>query len=371
MAKVYCPRCKSEVLLPEKSSTVVGITISEETPGSYELPLKNTNTAHNNKESKPMNNMNFDIETLAKMVAAQLSANAEKVPVDDIPLATAKKVPVKVENLKDGTIDKNHWAENSVFYGKQICGYAYNPYMIRRFLPAQFTDLVKRYNGNVHKGITIEYPYMYSIEYTLEEVRKLAMLEKRDLIAFDERSQIFTVEACRSIFSKYIDDVIDTLWAKNADFVRCNKVGKLYSDGIKGFGWINIGTVAETIVNHKIVKVMETTDEFNTIINHLKNLKAALNPLYRRLTYKDIYKFMTANPLIKVPADTKKSKDFMDCFIKAGAYYTLKQQFMFDDTVWFRGYNGRTAVEHLRKALRSRQMGYQIYAMYKEVNRIK
>ena len=101
MAKVYCPRCKSEVILPEKSSTVVGRTISEETPGSYALPLKNNRTTPNNKENKNMNN--FDIETLAKMVAAQLSANAAQISTPaqstPAPLNTATPAKVKLDEI--------------------------------------------------------------------------------------------------------------------------------------------------------------------------------------------------------------------------------------------------------------------------------
>ena len=372
--RVYCPKCGSDVELPEKSRTIIGRTISEETPGSYALPLKNKETKQNKKEMEDMNTNNFDIETLARMVVAQLSANATKIdPVHNVHLCEVEKKPIDTSGLKDsGKIDKNRWAENSVFYGKEICGYAYNPYMIRRFLPAQFMELVKMYNGNVHKGIANEYPYMYSIKYTLEEVRKLAMLEKRDKIAFDERKMIFTVDKCRSIFTKYIDDVIETLYEKMNDFVNYNRVGREYKDGVKGFGWITIGTVEETIVNHKVVKIMNTTQEFKTIIDHLKNMKETLNPMWSRLTYKDIYKVMTVNPLINVPAETKKSKDFMDCFIKAGSYYTLKQQLMFDDKVYFKGYKGREAVNLLRSYINKKEcMGYMIYAMLKEVNHIK
>ena len=375
MARVYCPRCKSEIILPEKSSTVVGRTISKETPGSYALPLENTN--QNNKERENMNmNSNFDIEELAKMVAAQLSANAKQnaqeqrysAPVNvTTPVKAASPVKADVGNLENSTeVDRNHWAENSAFYGKEICGYAYNPYMIRRFLPAQFEQLMRKYNYNVHKGITKEYPYMYSIKYTLEEVRKLAMLEKRDKIAFEERKHVFQINQCRNIFVKYLDDVIEKLWNDADEFVRCNKVGKEYWAGIKGYGWVKCGKVGETIVRHKVVKTLETSDKFKEILKDLNDLKEKIDNRYH-LSYADLYKWMNERPLINVPAETKKSMDFMDCFIKAGAYYTLKQKLMFDSRVSFKGVSGRKAVELLRHYLMRRTEGYVIYAMLKEV----
>jgi hypothetical protein len=80
---------------------------------------------------------------------------------------------------------------------------------------------------------------------------------------------------------------------------------------------------------------------------------------------------MSAKDLIKVPAETKKSADFMDSFIKAGAYYTLKQKLMFDDKVYFKGLNGRLAVNKLRDYLNRNVQGYVIYAMLKEVEGIR
>ena len=388
-AKVYCPQCGSEVKLPEKSSIGIGMTISKETKGDFALPLervRNNNTTEygtkmtteygtnnnnnvENKESKIMNNnmsMNgFDMETLAKMVAAQLSGQ-------NVQTQTVVKnySNVDVTKLNDCPTDKNHWAENSQLYGKEICGYAYNPYMIRRFLPSQFNQLITKYNGNVHRGITVEYPYMYSIKYTLEEVRKLAMLEKRDKIAFDERKLLFPLNKCKQIFSEYIDTVISNI-TKEADvFALRNKVGKTYSFGVKGFGWIKAGVVAEKIENHKVVKYLEITDDFKKVFDYLNDLKTRVNRRWN-YSYADLYKDMSARPLIKVPETHKKSSVFMDCFIKAGSYYTLKQQLMFDNNVYFKGNNGRNAVNLLRNYLNNGYEGYKIYAMLKEVNNIR
>ena len=376
MSKIYCPQCGSEVLLPEKSSFGFGVTISKETKGDYALPLetvRNNNVTNNNnvekKENKIMNNnmngMNgFDMETLAKMVAAQLSG--QNVQTQTV----AQNAPkVDVTRLNDCDTDRNHWAENSQFYGKEICGYAYNPYMIRRFLPSQFNQLIQKYNGNVHKAITVEYSYMYSITYTLEEVRKLAMLQKRDKIAFDERRYVFNLVQCKKIFTEYINNVITHLNNEANTFVRCNKVGKEYNCGVKGFGWIKAGIVAEKIENHIVIKYLEKSDEFKKVFDYLNTVKKDITRCH---TYKDLYEAMpTAKKLIKVPAETKKSRDFMDCFIKAGAYYTLKQQLMFDETVYLKGDRGRTAVQRLRQYLLSGYEGYRIYAMLKEVNNIR
>ena len=376
MSKVYCPNCGSEVRLPEKSNIGIGMTISKETKGDYALPLetvRNNNVTNNNnvekKEKEIMNNnmngMNgFDMEALAKMVAAQLSGQSVQTQT------VVQNAPkVDVSRLNDCETDRNHWAENSQFYGKEICGYAYNPYMIRRFLPAQFNQLIEKYNGNVHKAITKEYPYMYSVKYTLEEVRKLAMLQKRDKIAFDERKYVFNIRQCKKIFTDYINAVIEHLEKETNEFVAYNKVGKEYRCGIKGFGWIKAGVVAERIKNHKVVKYFEKSDEFKRVFDSLNDLKKEIE---RCWTYKALYEVMPAtNKLIKVPEEHKKSIDFIDCFIKAGSYYTLKQQLMFNENVYFKGERGRTAVIKLRNFLERGYEGYKIYAMLKEVNNIR
>lgn len=378
MAKVYCPKCGSEVVLPEKSSTVIGRTISEQTPGSYALPLKQKEEQINNKEKKNMNNGgNFDINELARLVAEQLMSNTKKEDscAHNAAIYNNTNLEKDLESIENDVndldcvknTDRNHWAENSKFYGKEICGYSYNPYMIRRFLPAQFEQLMKKYDYNVHKGITVEYPYMYSIKYTLEEVRKLAILEKRDKIAFDERRLIFTINKCSNIFVQYIEAVINHLWEDAQKFVDTHNVGKEYRTGIKGYGWVGCGKVVETIVKHRVVKTLEASDKFKEILKYLKDLKEKIENRYH-LSYADLYKWMSERPLINVPAETKKSKDFMDCFIKAGAYYTLKQKLMFDGKVIFKGKKGRHAVMLLRTYLQ-RSEGYQIYAMLKEVNR--
>lgn len=374
MSRVYCPNCGSEVKLPETSSIGIGMTISKESRGDYTLPLetvRNNNVNENNVEKKEINtmeNMNgmngFDMETLAKMVAAQLSG--QNVQTQTV-VQNAPKVDVT--KLNDCDTDRNHWAVNSQFYGKEICGYAYNPYMIRRFLPAQFNQLIDKYNGNVHKGITKEYPYMYSITYTLEEVRKLAMLHKRDKIAYDERKFVFTLGKCKGIFKEYIDNAITHLNNEASAFARYNKVGKEYYCGIKGFGWIKAGVVSERIENHRVVKYLAKTNDFKKVFGYLDKLK---NEIDRAWNYKDLYEIMpVAKNLIKVPAETKKSRDFMDCFIKAGSYYTLKQQLMFNNNVSFKGHSGRMAVAELRKYLERGLEGYRIYAMLKEVNGIR
>lgn len=383
---VKCPNCGTTFV--KGDGKLVKPEIDLDTGDCILVPkeIHNDNVKRINKENKTntqkeevknmsnnMNMGNFDMEMLAKMVADKLMGNSSdlntphKVDLTKASPEQKKKYhinnPVNSTTITVGKVDKNGWAKNSQFYGTEICGYAYNPYMIRRFLPAQFVGLMEKYDGNVHKGITNEYTYMYSIEYTIEEVRKLAMLQKRDRIAFEERSQIFTIVDCRNIFATYIDKVIDYIWEQINEFVKLNKPGKEFKNGFKGYGYFSWGTVDEKIVKHKVVKVFNCSEELKRV---MKNLEEIQKEVLRTYSYKNLYETMKSMKLIKLPKETKKSKLFMDCFIKAGAYYTLKQMLMFDNTVHFKGLTGRAAVERLRLYLNSGDPGYVIYACLKE-----
>ena len=388
---VKCPNCGTTFV--KGDGKLVKPEIDLDTGDCILVPkeIHNDNVKRINKENKTntqkeevknmSNNMNignFDMEMLAKMVADKLMGNSSdlntphKVDLTKASPEQKKKYhinnPVNSTTITVGKVDKNGWAKNSQFYGTEICGYAYNPYMIRRFLPAQFLGLMEKYNNNVHKGITEEYTYMYSIEYTLEEVRKLVMLQQRDQIAFDERSKVFTIIDCINIFADYIDKVIKNIWDQIDDFVDHNRPGKEFKNGIKGYGFFSWGTVKETIINHKVVKVFNKSEDLKRVIKNLENME---NFIMHTYSYKVLYETMKGMKLIKLPKETKKSRIFMDCFIKAGAYYTLKQMLMFDDTVEFKGLKGRPAVEKLRWHLNYGNEGYVFYAMLKEVMGIK
>ena len=385
---VKCPNCGTTFVKGDGS--LAKTRVDYKTGNCFLIPeeIHNDNVERINKENKNttnntekkeeeknmsntinMNGTTFTMEDLAKMVAAQIQANVNCTTTNTLNVQEkhelkATNYPTNTTIVDSGLEDKNGWAKNSKFYGKEICGYAYNPYMIRRFLPAQFLGLMEKYNNNVHNGINEEYTYMYSIEYTIEEVRKLMMLQKRDRIAFEERSQIFTLVNCRNIFAAYIDKVIDYIWEQINEFVKSHKPGKEFKNGFKGYGYFSWGTVDEKIVKHKVVKVFNCSEELNRVIRNLEEMQ---KEVLRTYSYKNLYEIMKSMKLIKLPKETKKSKLFMDCFIKAGAYYTLKQMLMFDNNVKFKDLTGRAAVEKFRWHLNVGTEGYVIYAMLKEV----
>lgn len=406
MAVVKCGKCGAELILPETSSFITGTTVSKESKGDYVLPMRDSkgrftkktteyceteiNNNSNTKENETMMNANnngannninggmnmngFDMNALAAMVAQMVQTQMSQSPV------TSNTVTEKIDNnINNVTVEKKcyktvenggRWAKNSAWYGKEICGFIFNPYMIRWHLQKEFERLMKDYDYNVHKGISNEYPYMYSVNFTVKEIGTLAFLEKNDRIAFDERKNCFTLNQCKRIMTQYYKDVIDVLEKMERELVRTNKVGKETYIYLKKLGKINVGIVSERIVNHKVEKYMDRNIEFEALILSLRKKIEKLNMQYGIWNYKGLYELVKDEHYIKVPAKTAKSRDFMDCFIRSGAYYTLKQTLMFKEGTVLCGTRngglvGRDAVLELMRELKNGKDGYIIYKYLK------
>ena len=364
MARAFCPNCGTEFQVPEKRNRNNMIDVTDMNVSGTLIPKEihnnNVNKFEDKKENKTM--MNLDMETLAKLVAAQIKNEVKEVA----------KTPTQT------TVDGEQWAKTSKFYGKEICGYAYNPYLVRRFLPRQFMDMMDKFNLNVNEGIRCEYGYMKGIAYLIEECEKLAMLYKRDKITYDERSRFWSVSDCKKVFIKYADDVLTEI-----ERLKKNCTLKTKSIEIPKRGEISV-TVTETIKDHRI-ELLVTLD--SDVEKELEMLKANLEKCW---SYKEIANKMKAFKLIPIDGNRitiyrwdytnhkqivyhtynrlgyELPKEFVKGFKKSGAYYTLKNLIMFEG-VTFKGRTGREAVAYLRSLLDNGTEDYVFYAMLKEV----
>ena len=119
-----------------------------------------------------------------------------------------------------GNFNDNDWAHNSRFYQAVMCdGNIFNPYIHRRWLPAQFKRLVDDIrhspvlndpNCVITKEKALDF-FSYSseaisklLETTLKEIELLSFLQKRDQLAFAERSLIYSFDRCQKIVLAYI-----------------------------------------------------------------------------------------------------------------------------------------------------------------------
>ena len=293
------------------------------------------------------------MEVLAKMVAEQIKSSMDLSNVK----ADVKNEVDKYADVEDG----GQWAVNSKYYGKEICGFTFNPYMIRWHLQKQFGQLMEDYDNNISCAIDDKYTYMYSIEYTLEEVRKLAMLEERDRLAFDERKLCFDLKSCVDIFTDYALNVIRLLYLKESEAIKKTKDGKVAHIRVSKLGAFNIGKVIDGSLRR--------SPEYDALLALYGGI---LNSLKGITSYRKLYELMKEHIYIKLPKKHKKSSAFRDCFIKSGAYYTLKQKLMFNESFTFKGKSGREAVLYLRNQLENEnKKGYMFYGMLKEAMNIR
>lgn len=342
-----------------------GRFVKKETTTEY--GTENINT---NKESKVMNNeMNFDMDKLAQMVAERMKSEMKEV---------AKDV-AKETKITSGNVDGGQWAKTSKFYGKELCGFMYNPYLVRRFIPAQFMSMMNEFKGNVNKSIQCRYNYIDAMEFLREECNTLSMLQKRDPIAFEERLQFWNVDDIKHIFIKYFNDV--------KDYVR----QRVQHSRGKNFDVSRLGTVkvttSEVVIKHKAV-YQYSFDEKEVF----KRIDMLISDLMKCISYKQISDTMAGFKFIKIPSNITRNWEynyairkgsyvykknyngfalphrFVENFKKAGAYYTLKSLIMFDD-VTFEGYKGRDAIVHLRYLLNMipNNEAYKFYAKLKDV----
>lgn len=355
MTRMTCPRCGTEFEVYEKKQNDEILRTDD-----VRRNVNNITKLEDKKENDNMMN-NFDMEALAKMVAAQI-----KKETDEVKLPTTQT-----------TVDGGQWAKTSQFYGKEICGYAYNPYLVRRFLPKQFMNMMDEFDLNVNEGIRCEYGYMKGIIYLIDECEKLAMLYKRDKIAYNERSQFWSVADCRKVFIQYANDClkeIERLKSLCDLKTKCIKVPKC--------GEISVN-VMETIENHRIKLHVTLNSNIETELNML------IGKLEKCYSYKEIATEMRAFKLIPLEGNrfakwdynytsgshTKRylrclgyelPKEFVKGFKKSGAYYTLKNLIMFEGYK-LKGLEGRDAISYMRNLLNCGTEDYIFYAMLKEV----
>lgn len=333
-----------------------------------------------NKENKSMENNNFNLDMLAQMVADRIKDEALNVMKNEALNVPSSAADIRNETMvSSSNVKGNNWARNSKFYGKEICGFMYNPYLVRRFLPSQFLNLMNRNDLNVNQSIREQYTYIKAIKYLVEECNTLAMIQKKDKIAFEERKIFWSVDDIKIIFTDYLNDIKKYV----EDKVSYSRGKDVY---IKGFGCIKVSS-REEVIKHKAVWIndfdrKETFAKINMLIKDIKTCH----------TYKALADKLNAFKLIKIPSEYnaiyhydryeyrtyytytlnrngyRLPNLFIENFKKAGAYYTLKNLIMFNN-VYFEGAYGREAVNKLRNYLVTipNSESYKFYAKLKEV----
>lgn len=201
------------------------------------------------------------------------------------------------------------FGENSKFYKKVMAdGNIYNPYIHRRWLPAQFRRIILKAGcDNVNSYVKTNYDWRYVIRFLKEEVDKLALLEKRDPQAFDERSKFFSLRAINLILDDYKDMVFKVL-DDGEDMIRRISCDRKYSTDIVGFGVVKLEHIRP--IKHRFDLFCQSVQDCNDY--------AQLSCLFKAFRF------------AKLPSSYNISDSFVRPFVDAGAYYTLKHMIMFE-----------------------------------------
>ena len=219
--------------------------------------------------------------------------------------------------LKDLNLSKPEqrkaFAESSQFHGKVMAdGHMFNPYIHRRFIAAQFKQLVKDYGlMYLRDGVSRHYGWDYAISFLCKEVHKLANLNKHDKYAFKERSLFFTMNSIANILNDYATAVSNQLDICAARPSRTD----IY---IQKYGCV------------KRENIRPMKHRFVTLANNVRGC----------ISYEQIDKLLSSFDWMPLPDELVLPYSFVNPFINAGAFYTLKHRIMFEGLRLFKDDRG-------------------------------
>lgn len=395
MAKVTCPNCKTEFeIVDPKDSHFCGyhpIPKTDEVIGEL-VPASEPKKSVNAKgESKKMaENKGTTMEELMAMVME----NQKQMTKMMVAMADKgeKSAAVPVSASGDGL------GKTSGYYNKMLCGYMWNPYLDRRFLPALFRERMKKYDLNMDLAIKNEESLMESVKFCIKECKRLATMEKVSPLAFEERSKMWTVKMMRNIFIEYWNLVLKAIDKSiEAGIAYFEREGHLCY--IKFNGSRIPVTVSEVVTGNNTIRPRmkiqincfeNGTDEHGNKIKVTWKLpldiKAAIRRLEEARSYEDLYGIMSTIRLINLQnafirkwvwgddvisyidenegfSENRISKDFIEGYKKSGAYFTMQDDIKHHE-LSVKGLEDREAMAYTKSLVDKK--AYEIYAIYKQ-----
>lgn len=226
-------------------------------------------------------------------------------------------------------------------------GYVRNTKLHRRFVMAQMFKMLnyRSYDGRKegYNEALKRLGYNYTFTMMLEEVRVLSKLEVRDAESFAERSHFFT----KKVVVKVCEDYMDKLKACIDNKPNKNCKGVPYKT-IKG---------KDIFVEDLPKKI------YQPLQYKINRIKWANN--YTEI-YRELRNFMRG--MVKLPWETPMSKDWVDAYKGAGAYYTCKNLIMFHDCRYEGYYNREKSMLILEDRLGLyKGEGWRMFAFMKKL----
>ncbi len=244
------------------------------------------------------------------------------------------RVTGELRPIPMGEAMDKYFAKNSRFY-KQVMedGHIFNPYIHRRFLPAQFKRNIREagYNG-IESFIQKHYGWNYVTRFLPEECAKLAMLERRDRTAFMERSRFFTLRDMQSILYAYVDEVLAVL----DQGLASSKA--MYTPNTEKMSqyWNGRGELCTSLKANRQKPPMTCNIKGIGVMkkDHIRPMKYRFGKFKEAIalckSYADLSALMDGFDFCMLDKSSFSCWHFARCFIESGAFYTLKHMIMFE-----------------------------------------
>lgn len=235
------------------------------------------------------------------------------------------------------------FAQKSGFHGQIMGdGYIFNPYIHRRWLPAQYSRITaqtKRYHIPVETYVEKYYSMQHLLDIVKKEIGKLELLRRSDTKAFEERKMFFTVDVVKKVMDAYL--------RKMLEHVTNDMLHYTYSD----FFHTGYGSSFLCIPSSMVTKVEKIEKDFDGSLRikteyrptkFINALLESISNIEKADTYYEIQKEIKKYAEnFETFTDVKLPSEFFRAFHLAGAYYTLKNEIMFNS----KEVNGKVGAE--------------------------
>lgn len=266
-------------------------------------------------------------------------------------------------------------------------GEVWTPYTSRRFLPAQYLQLMVDFGGNVDAAIARRYSLRDCFRLLDTEIEKLIFMMSHWPTAYAERSQFLPVNTICEIFSQYLAG----LKANINDRAKCtyNSRTGAYWRKIQGAGRIDLWE--EKTTSGSGPNGAEFTNRSINPTDWLVRLNKRIEDAERRTARCTSYETaldILRNHMPDVSMGTFKDHDgyvrfwlpkaWKESFKRQGAYYTLKSlilnchvRFTTEDGTWRNKHTqaagtAREGLNKLRELLANNAPAYVIHAILKK-----
>lgn len=297
------------------------------------LNANNNNNNSENKERKTMMNNNARENRMETLKAQGIDTSKFFSVNMDLPMGAMIQVTMpdgKVQTFGgNGVVDSiggfNGTVQTALLGNDPIAqsivdnGYVNNSKLFRRFVTAQTFRMLgeievgtkyngeKTYKSDFDKNLKYK-GYMWQFKMTLEELRVLSIIEKKDPAAFEERSQFFTKDVVVALCNQYLRQL--KKYIKNARQKRVRKC--------KGEEYVRLSKFGDVFTKDLISKV------YNVILGHTAKVVESRN-------YYEMYDAFNSfcSVIGKLPWTTPLCPEWKDAYKGAGAAYTLQNMVRF------------------------------------------